>query len=148
MKLSQATINWSVEQYNAGVTVKDICTAAGITPTTFYRYVSDREDLKRKTSTWGESKNKSDLALQVWAKRKGYIGKSIRAVKAPGRSLTTLEVLARVNLSLGVDNLGHFLARDDSKIYLTETEYNRLLKKPLELLKTISGRINSALDAG
>jgi AcrR family transcriptional regulator len=145
MKLNEKTVQWCVEQYNAGVTVKDICTAAGITPTTFYRYVAGREDLRRKNSAWGESPEKAALARDTWEKRRGRIGTSIRALKAPGRELTTLEVLSRVNLSLGVDNLGHFLTRDERKIYLTDTEYRKLLKKPLELLKTISSRINTIL---
>jgi transposase-like protein len=136
-------IQFALEQYNQGAKVKDICRACNIAATTLYRFIRDSETETRKPS--GPNEYKQAAAQRRWDKKKSKEEKALAKVST---SLSTLDVLARIKLSLGKDNLGNYLFRGDEekKVYLTNQEFDKLCKKPVELLKSIAARINAGVN--
>lgn len=144
LQAKEKKVKFALEQYNQGTKLKSICEACSITATTLYRWVKENEVKHRNPAATGPNSHKSAAAKKRWNKRKTAEERKLERVQA---GLSTLDVLQRVNLALGSDNMGHYLYRgdDSKKVYLTEAEFDKLCKQPVLLLKNISGRINAGV---
>mgnify|MGYP003705177627 CR=1 FL=1 len=141
--------SWAIQQYHAGAKVQNICDALGITPPTMYRWIRERIE-PRNPARWDMDKreafNRSEAAKEAWRKRRQTPEAREKDAIKRMQGLSLLEILARVRLSLGIDNLGHFLCKqgeDNVKLYLTDQEFKALSKKPVESIQAMSGRINA-----
>lgn len=136
---------FALEQYSQGAKIKNIREACSISATTLYRWINEAEEVKsRRPGQSGPDPHKKAAALKRWGKTKTKEQKKLETMQA---GLSTLDILQRVNLSLGADNMGHYLYRgdDNKKVYLTDIEFDKLCKQPVQLLKSIAVRINAGV---
>ena len=137
---------FAIEQYQAGVKVRHICEACGITAPTLYRLLKTSDSELTERREWNKTglPNQKRVAgsSRSWARRGT---KEERILRHSKKGTPCLEILERIGIGLSVDNLGHCLVREEKRLYLTDNEFNLLLKRPVELLKAIAPRINAML---
>ena len=160
-KQKQTQKQWVIDLYNQGMTLKNITGATGVTSPTIYRYLREQESGIRNTrkgklvnDTGEPRKNRSEAMKRYWAGKTTGVKKELiangEAHPVTGKPWTMTQVLNQINMTLGQDDLGQYLYREDTscKVYLTEAEVKSLIKKPFSTIKVLAIRINAALNSG
>lgn len=154
----QEKVTMVIEQYNLGLPTRLIADTVGVTQPTVYRMLAEAqaegiEIAPRRPKAWNDTglpnTRRQKATTEAWQKRRGRgrVGEAMEKMPVLKRELSFLEILHRLGLAAGIDNLGRFIYKEERKMYITEKEFALLVKQPTVTLRGMAGRINATFGS-